>query len=262
MIRLRAEHSFNALRWLLSIRLETFVALAIIAYFSGWHYVNTYFDSFGVNRSSFSFDDYTIFLYSFFVLVELPNILVSFTSNALKGVGSLLAMFLISAIEILESVHASERILQRTAITGLGIGCRCYFSIEAGRSDAQQVIYEKQARSVSITFTEDVGKALTVQYDKDYACILVDEIRKAGRCGAHALIWRNSQETMIMQYDSASEQNQLIIQCATYRIADQFVALIESIRERNIDSSDCGRTSEVKKLYNRGSRMRGLYRTA
>lgn len=227
MIRVKYKHTIDMFRWLLNLRVENFIAFAVVAYFSGWHYVNTYFSSFGINRSSISFESYTVFLYSFYVVVEIPTMLALFPPDSRYAFATLVALLIVSGIEFPDSVHASVRLLQRTVVVALGIGSLYFFSIAAGSSDAKQVIHDKRARPVTITFTEDVKKALEAQYDTRYANDVVDELREAGRLGALALIWRSSEETVILQYDTAEGAGHGS-PIATYRIPNQFIALIES----------------------------------
>ena len=72
VVRLSTDQSVRSLQAFFRVSLSNLGAFAVVAYFSGWHYVNAYFSFFNVNRSSFTFDNYTIFLYCFFVLVKVP----------------------------------------------------------------------------------------------------------------------------------------------------------------------------------------------
>ena len=238
MARFRLNSILECFRWLGNIRLEAFVAGAIVAYFSGWHYVNSYFDSFDINRSSFSFDNYTVILYSFFVLVELPNILISFTSISLIGVGTFFSALLVSAAELKDDVCNSMNILRRIVALGFGISSVFCFSTEAGRSDAHQVIEDNRGRRVEVVVTEHFREALEAQYGKDHAGTRMKEILDANDCGGLALIWRNNHETMVLLYETTSGEGHgdpLV----TYRIPDRFIALVESKPRQNGEPEEC-----------------------
>ncbi len=227
MLRFNLDGISRSLRWPRHLRVEMFIGFAIIAYFCGWHYVNTFFSHFGINRSSLSFDHYTVFLYSFFVLVKLPSILISATPNAFKGLACLFFLLAISAIDIRVSLYKLTRSIQRLLAAAGAIAFLYYFSVEAGNVDARQIIVAKEARPVSVTLTGDVGDSLSTQYDTKYSDTWISEFRDAGRDGALALIWRNSEETVLLQYDTAIGASHGA-PVATYRIPNDFVALIES----------------------------------
>lgn len=220
------RHAADMFRRLFSLPIETFVAFAIIAYFSGWHYVNSYFSMFGINRSSISFDNYTVFLYSFYVLAEIPSMLVTFKTDARWAFATLIAMLFASAIDFSPLHRPIVHFFQRIVVVVLGISSLFFFSVAAGTSDAEQVLYQKMARPVTITFTEKLKKSWETQYDAAYADVAWREFREAGRLGAFALIWRNSDETVILQYETAAGEGHGA-PVAVHRIPNQFIAVVE-----------------------------------
>lgn len=123
MASLSAAQIPDSFRKVWKVSPENLIGFTVVAYFSGWHYANEYFSYFSVNRSSFSFDDYTVFLYSFFILVSVSDVLYEGTwcavrdawnavrdegvgeavrgiSSATYGVIALVAMLLVSALRI------------------------------------------------------------------------------------------------------------------------------------------------------------------
>ena len=227
MIRLRIDQTTQFIRSLFDVSLQTFIALAIVAYFSGWNYVFTYFSHFGINRSSFSFDHYTVFLYSFFVLVKVPSMLVSLTTNALLAFSSFLVMLLIAALEIVKPAPALIHVLQRILVIVLGVACLFFFSIEAGNRDAERVAVGNEARPVSVILSSGMEYALAKQYGPDYARVMLCEMKRAGKLGGLALIWRNSEESIFSVFETTAGAGHGD-RIATYRIPNRLISLIES----------------------------------
>ena len=232
-MRLSVHQTTTSLRWLFSPKLESLVAFAIIAYFSGWNYVNTYFDAFGINRSSLSFDQYTIFLYSFFVILEIPGITISGEPRFFLGIGALLGCLVLAAVDSPKVQQPLFSYARKILIAGLGIGCVYFLSCEAGAREASSVKDQKESRKVSVTFTETVESALASLYDPVRGRFLICQLRQAGLNDGLALIWRNSDETVILRYSTtagADAENAL----ATYRVSNDHIALIESkVMERD-----------------------------
>ena len=229
----RRRGAFSAKQFDRSIQLfrtslESLAGLAIIAYFAGWNYVNEYFSSFNVNRSSFVFNDYTVFLYSFFVILEIPRTIIAGTLNSLFGIAALILTFLGMAINF-RGQHEPLRsaiLIRRAFLIVCGFTFIYLFSIEAGRLDAQQVS-QGNARQIDMTVTQDFYKALSAQHGKALADLQMNDLNDANHNNALALIWRNSEETIILHFDTTEGTNhgQPI---ATYRIPNEFIALLET----------------------------------
>lgn len=245
MIKFSAENLARPFNRLLNLRVENFVVLAVITYFSGWFYVYSYFSHFGINQASLPFDQYTVFLYSFFVLIKLPILIWSFTGFALAGVGALLGILVVSALDVPERISGIVRPIRRLLVIALGFGCLYFFSTEAGSIDARNVLYENEGRAISITLTKGVEDALAKQFDKDRARLLMTELRSKGKDGGLGLIWRNSYETVVLEYETNVGPGHGCA-IATYRFPNEFVALIKSKPNRNDEKQDKERTSDCE----------------
>lgn len=224
---------------LLRTSLETLAGLAIVTYFSGWNYFNEYFSSFNVNRSSFVFNNYTVFLYSFSVILEIPRTIIAFTWESNFGLVFLALTFVGMAIEFRrqsESTGPGDRtdlhrirnvLVRRVLLISCGFAFIYLFSIEAGRLDAQQVSQGDNARQIDLIVTPSFYEALKAQNGQELADLQMSDLSDANRNDALALVWRNSEETLILHFDTTEGTNhgQPI---ATYRIPNEFVALLET----------------------------------
>lgn len=225
------------------ISLERFVGFAVVAYFSGWHYVNTYFSDFDVNRSGFSFDDYTVFLYSFFVLVKAPEIFLAGTWGALRGTGSfeafcgtfaLITMILVSALRFGGRIHAGADLARRIALVALGFGFLWGFSVEGGHMDARAVM-SGGARGVEVTLTSDFYRKLGTQRGSDYVAAYKDSLKQDNVSGGLALLWRNDHETLLLRFESVDAENHGSL-TNIYRIPNKFIAFIETTKPVSSES--------------------------
>lgn len=234
MALLNAAQIPDSFRRISKISLERFAGFAVVAYFSGWNYVNTYFSDFDVNRSGFSFDDYTVFLYSFFVLVKAPEIFLSGVWDALHGTRSaaaigaiaLVAMLLVSALRFGQRIHANADLARRIVLVALGFGFLWGFSVEAGHMDAQAV-KARNARGVEVTLTSDFYETLTTQRSADYAVAYKDAFARDNKCGTLALLWRNDYETLVLRFESAAAETHGDL-TSVYRFPNKYIAFIET----------------------------------
>ena len=217
--------TLDSLQWLFDVPLGRLIGFAIVSYFSGWHYLNAYFLHFNVNRWSYSFDDYTIFLYSFFMLVELPNILWPVTYDVLMAPIFLFICLLLSAIKPPERFLTAKNIVGRLLIAVGSLWCLYEFSVEAGHISADEVSRDLENRRILLTLTEDFHKSVEEWRDVNYANQLSAELRLAGRQGRLGLIWRNSNETLILLNDADGKP------VTTYRIPNRFIVLIDAKME-------------------------------
>lgn len=223
---------------LLRLRVENFIVFAIVAYFSGWLYVNYFFSEFGINRSSFTFDHYTVFVYFFYVLIKVPGMLLGWTLNwelnPFLGLVTLLGALVVSAIRLTRERIPALDLAQRVLVVLLGFGCIFFFSIEAGIRDARGVIDERKAREVSIVLTKDIEDAYARQFNPAHAKFVLCDLAAAGDNGALALVWRTSEETLILRYDDTVGADHST-PIATYRIPNEYIALIESTEVSGIE---------------------------
>lgn len=79
-----------------------------------------------------------------------------------------------------------------------------WISQEAGRIDARKV-FDKQARGVNIFFADAFKKDLAANENKHWAEQRIAEIRKASELGAVALIWRSSEESILLMFGTSGE---------------------------------------------------------
>ena len=212
---------------LLRLRVENFIVFAIIAYFSGWLYVNYFFSEFGINRSSFSFDHYTTFVYFFYVLIKLPDFVLAISLNSIFGLIALIGALVISTITVTTNRIPVLDLAQRIAVISLIFGCIFFFSIDAGQRDARNVIDERYARAVSVVFAKDIEEAFAKQFTPLHATFVLCELAAAGDNNALALVWRSSEETLLLRYETTVGADREA-PIATYRIPNQFIAFIKS----------------------------------
>jgi hypothetical protein len=171
--------------------------LAITAYFSGWQYVNQYFSEFGINKSSFSFNDYTVFTYLFSVVTKIPQMIRTFNIEFIKSVFLVLLIF-ICPLLIERTFRPELRKLSLTVCTwSLLILSLFFISQEAGTIDANKV-FKREARPVDVYFTESLKNQLKFNKDENWASERIAGLRNASDLGAIGLIWRNKEETILL----------------------------------------------------------------
>ncbi|MDE2792196.1 MAG: hypothetical protein OXI81_17490 [Paracoccaceae bacterium] len=224
---LKLDHMRELFEGLLRLRVENFIAFAIVAYFSGWLYVNYFFSEFGINRSSFSFDHYTVFVYFFYVLIKVPEFVLAISPNSFFGAMALIGAVLTSTIRFTTARIPVLDVAQRAVVISLIFGCMFFFSIDAGQRDARSVIDERNARAVSVVFTKEIEEAYAKQFTPLHATFVLCDLAAASDQNALALVWRSSDETLLLRYETtegADREGPI----ATYRIPNQFIAVIES----------------------------------
>ena len=188
----------------LRIATSALPTLAIFAYFSGWQYVNEYFSTFGINRSSFAFSDYTVFVYMFSVVAKFPEMILSFSGEFLLGIAAILAT-LAGPVAAPRLPRVWPRMLLLRLWVWIGLALAVFFVSQlAGRLDAQSVL-DGHARTVNLFFTPDFEKHLAANLGKNGATQRVQEIRKASEKGALALIWRSANETILLLYGTSGQ---------------------------------------------------------
>ena len=220
------EQATCSLRRISKLSLERLGALAVLAYFSGWQYVNAYFSYFNVNRSSYAIDDYTVFLYFFYVIVTLPNVLISGSVQSIVAVLLLALAFFLSAIKFRGAPHRLLNSLRLALLLAAAFGALYLFSIEAGTRAAHDVA-RGRARAVEVTLTPAFWYAYATHHSTDHKQALKDDLSRANNNDALAVVWRNNDETLILQYDDTagtSHGNPI----GVYRISNDFISLIQT----------------------------------
>ena len=154
MVRLSTKEFSKSFPRVFQIPIESLTGLAIAAYFSGWNYVNEYFAFFDVNRSSFVFNDYTIFLYSFFVITKVPSIVAAGTLKSILGLATLLVTIVVLASRFHRRPSSFVSLIRRLLIVATGLTFVYLFSIEAGRIDAEKVSQGASSPSRSYASSE------------------------------------------------------------------------------------------------------------
>lgn len=178
--------------------------LAIIAYFSGWQYVNEFFSSFSINRSSFSFTDYTTFTYSFSVLANIVPLILNFKFQVFYWLVP--TVFLFAGPRIVRSI--TKQTTQNSVLITWSWVCLItalfFLSQQAGALDAQKV-KNTQARPVKLILSKSFKNNLISIKGENWANQRMDAINKASNNGALALIWRNSNETILLIFGTSGK---------------------------------------------------------
>ena len=188
--------------------------------------MNEYFAFFDVNRSSFVFNDYTIFLYSFFVITKVPSIVAAGTLKSILGLATLLVTIVVLASRFHRRPSSFVSLIRRLLIVATGLTFVYLFSIEAGRIDAEKVS-QGRARQVDLTLAPSFYGALAYQYGADRSSMWKDDLMQANQNNAFALIWRNNEDTLVLQFDTTEgcSHGEPIV---TYRIPNDQIVLLET----------------------------------
>ena len=225
MVRLSANEFSKSFPRIFRISIENLTGLAIATYFSGWNYVNEYFAFFNVNRSSFAFNDYTIFLYSFFVIAKVPLIVAAGTLKSFLGLTFLIVTLTILATEFHKCPPALIALARRLLVVATGLAFVYLFSIEAGRIDAERVS-QGQARQIDVTLAPSFFRAYEEQYGERRSAIWRKDLLQANQNDAFALIWRNTEETLLLQFDTTEGCNHGK-PTVTFRVPNDHIVLLE-----------------------------------
>lgn len=211
---------------ILKISPDRIVGLTAVLYFSGWCYVNYFFSSFGINKSSFEFPDYTVFLYSFFVVLKIFDFLLLFTLESWIFSICFVCVVGLSSLNFTGSREKELSIIRNFVVfIAFAVGL-FYLSSEAGKLDARHV-FEKNARTVTLILKESFRKDLKAYRGKEYADQRLEEINKASKNGGLALVWRNSDESIFLIFEiSVGESHGKPLEIL--RVPNNFIALIGS----------------------------------
>ncbi len=193
--------------------------LAILSYFSGWVYINEYFSTFKINRSSVTIDDYTIFVHFFFVIKKIITS-IFYLKN------SCLFLFIIASILILTAglflydrqyLFFKNKIISSAFIWIWLIISIFIISKEAGRIDAIEVS-KGTDKKVDIIFTESFKKSLvtsapinevqktSLSDNEIYAKTRLKSLQKKIEHKAIQLIWRNANESIFLIFATSGSR--------------------------------------------------------
>ena len=185
--------------------------LAIATYFAGWWFRNSYFDVFGINKSSFNVPDYTVFVHAFSIVYELLEMIWDRDYEYMKRMLlPLLFLILILALPVVarrlkqrdqtraDILRISSKALQvsRSSLYRLILWVILFFFIfyvahETGRRLANEVLYD--SRPIEILLHRDVQDGVDNR-TKTWFNTLVT----SSRAKSAGLIWRNSRETIVL----------------------------------------------------------------
>lgn len=197
MINTNRENLLGLLNRSLRISARALPTLAIIAYFSGWQYVNQYFSSFNINRSSFSFTDYTTFTYSFSVFANIVPMILKF---GIRTFSWFVPLFMLITGPILAK-RLNKRLPRLTILSIYSWACLItmlfFMSQQAGELDADKV-KNGNARPVELVFSKSFKNNLISSRGRLWADQRIKELNRASKNKALALIWRNSDETILL----------------------------------------------------------------
>ncbi|BCE03447.1 hypothetical protein [Marinicellulosiphila megalodicopiae] len=184
--------------------------LAILAYFSGWHYAAEYFSEFNINRSNILFNDYTVFTHSFSVITALPKILFNMKLEISFWLIPLLLLLLGPYIKFrienkYEKFKTYSHMLLKIWSWSLLLIATFNCSQQAGRYYANSVKNEAGYRSVNVIFTKDFMSDLKEYNGSDWTLNRKFLFKNSAKNNALGLIWRNSSETILAIYDSSGD---------------------------------------------------------
>lgn len=188
------------------LSLKILPIFAILAYFSGWSYVNEYFSEFGINRSTIAFSDYTTFLHSFSVALIIPELFTSidFLKDFLKSIWLILLILCIVLFIMFKKNYQfesfQELLILRILILLLVLISINQVSKGAGLLDAKRVIDGENIRAVNLYFSKSFYEDLSDQTDEAFARGRINSIVEAAEYNALGLLWRNSNESIFLRY--------------------------------------------------------------
>ena len=201
-------------------------ALGILLYFIGWQYVNEYFSTFGVNRSSFEFKEYTVFLYAFSVAAALPRMVLAQPETLAYSV--VLIAFGCTCPFWIKRVPPSLPRLMILRVVLWASFLIAFFLLGqgAGRQEASDVL-NHQARQVKVYFTDSFAKHLAANLSEEEAVQRLEGIRLASQSNALAIIWRSDGESIFLLFGSQGPIHGKPLEIL--RIGNSHIAMIISL---------------------------------
>ena len=222
----------DSLHWFFHISFERLIGFAIVTYFSGWHYLDAYFSRFNANEWNAWFNDYTVFLYSFFVFADLKNswaYILAFTVF-------MVIVGLLSAIKIPDQYGIARIFFGRFLIAAGVLWFLYHLSHDAGERKAE-VLLTSTGKRVEVYLTENFRRELEATLDQDSAGFFLNDLTHQGERGKLRLIWRTNDDTIILLAGSNPP--------TTYRIPNKFIVYIDAkLAEQTIGSTE--KTTEAE----------------
>lgn len=210
------HHVFDSLDWLFHVSLERLIGFAIVTYFSGWQYLDAYFSRFNANEWNAWFNDYTIFLYSFFVLADLKG----------SWVWIINFVFFMVVVGFLSTIRISDRYSMtgtfiRRFLIAIGVFWFLYHvSHDAGIRKAEALLASDEERRVEVYLSKQFYGELKKTLDEETANVFLADLIKQSREGTLRLIWRTDDDTIVLLagHDRPT----------TYRIPNKFIVYIDA----------------------------------
>ena len=234
MKTLRFNSHLISLVYILEISINKIVTIGILSYLAGWVYLYYYFQHFNVRISSIAFDAYTVFIYAFFALTKLPALLFNAGQypQSLAATFFFLVILFVPAIDFRGRPLFSSNVALRTATVVIGIFWLVVCSRDIGLLDAEKVTSMSDSRPISLIFKGDSKWTLNPRDDERRPSSLIERFAQAERNGGLFLIWRNSDETVVLLKEP-SKDKQLGSSLVSYRIANEVIASIRREIEKH-----------------------------
>ena len=209
------------------ISINKIVTIGILSYLAGWVYLYYYFQIFNVRISSIAFDAYTVFIYAFFALTKLPDLLLSGGQypQSLVATFVFLLILLAPAIDFRGSALVSSNATLRTVTVVAGLFWLVVCSRDIALLDAETVASMSDGRPISLIFKEDSKWTLRPGDDERRPNSLIEKVAQAESNGGLALVWRNSDETVVLLKEP-SEDKKSGSSLVSYRIANEIIASV------------------------------------
>ena len=229
MKTLRFNSHLISLVCIFEISINKIITIGISSYLAGWVYLYYYFQHFNVRISSITFDAYTVFIYAFFALTKLPGVLLCGLQypQSLVATFLLLLILFVPAIDFRGKALVSTNATLRTVTVVAGIFWLVVCSRDIALLDANKVTSMSDGRPISLIFKEDSKWTLRPRDAERRPNSLIDRFAHAERNGGLFLVWRNSDETVVL-LKGPSEDKQSGSTLVSYRIANEVIASIRS----------------------------------
>ena len=232
------------------ISINKIVTIGVLSYLVGWVYLYYYFQVFNVRISSIAFDAYTVFIYAFFALTKLPDLLLSRGQYPQSFVATFLFLLilLVPAIDFRGRALVSSNATLRTVTVVAGIFWLVVCSRDIALLDAEKVASMLDDRPISLIFKEDSTRTLRPGDDERRPNSLIEKVAQAERNGGLALIWRNSDETVVL-LNEPSEDKKSGSSLVSYRIANEVIASVRREIETHRNTQHQMRRSKHEKNH-------------
>ena len=192
------DSSLNILRVTFRIGLSELSTLGIIAYFSGWWYLNTYLSTFGINRSSITSPDFTVLLYAHSAISAIPFMIFELRSAFLISLLCVALVFLGAIFTRCIPKRLPRMLLLRVWSWSFLFIAILNVSKEAGHIDSKYVL-DGCGRVVEVLWNPSFNKV----DDNDSETTNDQRLYKIFDASSDrmvVLLWRNSTETILFHY--------------------------------------------------------------